>query len=149
MLILLSVTSSQKLKKLDGTNFPGKTLHDIVICLQLLLNTIVFTWKLLNEDNFQRIRFTLDNMMKCCTTEGVGNSVRKAQVITFTDEDLLWSLGLLGTHSPQVLSDTVLFTLGMSCALRAGKEHRLLHSIPFKSQFEFLCDENAHMYFHY
>ena len=138
-----------EIKKLDGTDFPPKTLYDIVICIQFLLDTIGFSWKLLNETVFNRIRYTLDNMMKRRTADGIGNSVRKAQVITFTDEDLLWSLGILGVHSPQVLLDTVLFVLGMSCALRAGKEHRQLRSIPFNSQFEFLHDEEGKLYFRY
>ena len=140
-----------EVKKLDGTDFPGKTLYDIVICLQFLLDTMGYCWKLLNESEsvFLKIRYTLDNMMKRHTAEGIGNSVRKAQVITFMDEDLLWSLGLLGVHSPQVLLNTVLFVLGMSCALRVGKEHRQLCSIPFNSQFEFLYDEDAKLYVRY
>ena len=56
----------------------------------------------------------------------IGTNIRKAEVSTFMDEDLFWSLGLLGTHSPDVLVHTVLFLLGMSCALHAGKEHRNL-----------------------
>ena len=127
-----------EVKKLDGSDFPGKTLYDIVLWLQFLLETMGFCWKLLNEEVFQRICYALDNMMKCHTSEGLGNGIRRAQVISFTDEDLLWSLGLLGIHSPVVLMNTVLFVFGMSCALRAGKEHRLLRSLPFKSQFEFI-----------
>ena len=73
--------------------------------------------------------------MKQHTAEGLGNDVRKAEVLTFTDEGLLWSLGLLGCHTPQALIDTVVFKLGLSCALHSGKEHHSLCSIPFNSQF--------------
>ena len=59
------------------------------------------------------------------------------------DEDLLWNLGLLGTSSPTILLSTVVFLLGKGCALRAGKEHRVLQSSPFKSQCKFLCDGNV------
>ena len=59
------------------------------------------------------------------------------------DEDLFWSLGLLGINSPSVLLNTVVFVLGMSCGLRAGEEHRSLHSTPFNSQFEFCYDNTG------
>ena len=42
-----------------------------------------------------------------------------------------------------------MFTIGLSCSLRAGKKHYNLRSIPFDSQFTFLCDHNEKLYFHY
>ena len=87
--------------------------------------------------------------MKQRTSDGIGISVKQAEILTFTDEDLLWSLGLLGTHSPQVLLHTVVFSLGLSCALRAGQEHRNLRSIPFNSQFKFLYDSSGKLYFNF
>ena len=98
-----------EVKKLDGSDFPGKTLYDIGICLQLYLETKRFAYKLLNEESFSKIRFTLDNIMKKRASDGLGNGACQAQVLSFTDEDLLWSLGLLGIHSPTVLLDTVVF----------------------------------------
>ena len=138
-----------KIRKVDGSDFPAKTLYDIVICLQFFLETQGFNYKLLNNDGLSKIRFTLDNLMKKRTEDGVGNSVRRAHVLSFTDEDLLWSLGFLGTHDPFVLMNTVVFLLGMTCALRAGQEHRKLRSIPFRSQFEFLYDDQARMCLRY
>ena len=41
-----------EVKKLDGTDFPGRTLYDIVICIQFHLESIGFAWKLLNQDGF-------------------------------------------------------------------------------------------------
>ena len=69
--------------------------------------------------------------------------------MTFTDEDLLWSLELLGTYSPEVLLHTVVFSLGLHCALRAGKEHRSLRSPPFKSQFQILNDSGGKVFVRY
>ena len=87
--------------------------------------------------------------MKKRASDGLGNGVCQAQVLSFMDEDSLWSLGLLGTHSPTVLLDTVVFLLGMSCRLRAGEEHRSVRSPPFRSQFEFCYDEKCQLYFKY
>ena len=138
-----------KVKKVDGSDFPARTLYDIIICLQFYLETIGFSWRLLTDDIFKEVKFTVDNLMKQHTTEGVGMSVRKAEILTFMDEDLLWSLGLLGTQNPEVLLNTVLFLLGMTCALRAGKEHRNLRSRPFHSQFQFLYDGDGKQFIRY
>ena len=40
-----------------------------------------------------------------------------------------------------------MYLIGLNCALRAGKEHRVLRSIPFDSQFEWVRDEKLHVYF--
>ena len=78
-----------EVRKLDGSEFPSKTLYDIVICLQFHLETLGFTFKLLNDDTFSKIRFTLDNLMKKRVAEGVDSAVRQAQVLSFSDTDML------------------------------------------------------------
>ena len=138
-----------EVKKLDGSDYPGKTLYDIIISLQFHLELCGINWKLLNDEELTQVRFTLDNMMKLRTSQGVGNRVRKAEVLTEFDEEILWSMGLLGTWSPVVLLNTVIFLIGKGCALRAGKEHRLLRSPPFKSQFEFFTDNEGNPYIRY
>ena len=138
-----------EVKKVNGEDFPARTLYDIVICLQFYLETIGFSWKLISHDAFRDVKFMLDNLMKERTSDGIGISVKQAEVLTFTDEDVLWSLGLLGTHNPQTLLHTVVFMLGLSCALRAGKEHRKLRSPPFSSQFTFLYDSEGKMFMRY
>ena len=138
-----------EVKKVDGSDFPPRTLYDIIICVQFWLESNGINWRLVSDGDFQDLKFTLDNPMKECAACGLGNKVRKAEILTFTDEDLLWSLGLLGCHTPQVLSNTVVFMLGLTCALRAGKEHSSLRSIPFRSQFQVLHDSSGNMYIRY
>ena len=122
-----------EVKKLDGSDFPPHTLYDIVICLQFHLESIGFSWKLLSQEMFHEVRFSLDNLMKIRTSEGIGNNVRQAQILSTFDEELLWGLELLGDSSLQVLLDTVVFLIGKGCALRAGKEHRQLRAPPYNS----------------
>ena len=66
-----------EVKKLDGNEYPGRTLYDIVICLQFHFELLGFAWKLLNNDDFKEICFTLDNLMKLRTSQGIGISVKK------------------------------------------------------------------------
>ena len=59
-----------EVKKIDGSDLPTRTLYDIVICLQFHLETLGYNYRLLNQDDFSEIRFTLDNMMKLRTSQG-------------------------------------------------------------------------------
>ena len=85
--------------------------------MQFHLETIGFAWKLLNQVHFKEIRFTLDNVMKIRVSQGIGNSVCKAQLLTGFEEEYLWSIGLLGVHNPDTLLNTVIFVMGKGFAL--------------------------------
>lgn len=47
-------------------------------------------------------------------------------MFTIEEEDKLWESGVLGSHSPQVLLNTMIFLFGINFAFRSGKEHRTL-----------------------
>ena len=138
-----------EVKKLDGSEFPGRTLYDILICVQFKLETMGFHSRLLNDKPLKDIRFTLDNVMKMRTAEGVGTTVKQAQVLTDFDEEFLWNLGFLGMWNPTVLSNTVLFVIGKGCALHAGKQHRCLRAPPFESQFQYVRDNSGEFIIRY
>ena len=70
-----------EVKKMDGTNFPGKTLYEILISVQFYLETLGYGWKLLNYAKFREVKLTLDNMIKLCTSQGVRIKVKKAQFL--------------------------------------------------------------------
>ena len=60
-----------EVKKVNGNPYPAKTLYDIVICVQFQLELMGFCYKLLNDDDFRQIKWSLDNIMKMHTSEGV------------------------------------------------------------------------------
>ena len=116
-----------EVRKLDGSEFPAKTLsYQIVVCVQFYLETQGFLWRLLEDKRFDEVKFTLDNTMKSCTAAGIGITVNQVDVLSQTDQDILWSKGVLGTDTPEKLLHTVLFVVGLNCALCAGQEHRAL-----------------------
>ena len=106
-----------KVKKLDGTNYPGKTLYHSVICIQFHLKCLGFAFKLVNDPAFKDLKYTSDNTLKAHTSQGIGISVKQAEILTATDKDLLWSLGCLGMSHPQQLLNTVIFSIGKGFAL--------------------------------
>ena len=148
-LIFALVRFITEVKNVDGKDFPPKTLYDILICIQFHLETMGIYWKLLNEQVFSDVRYTLDNLMKLRTEQGLGRSVKKAQILSSSDEELLWSLGLLGIQTPNQLLNTLVFVIGKGCALHAGKEYHKLRAQPFNSQFRFLKDDTGKTFLRY
>ena len=67
-----------EVRKLDGSMFPGKTIYDLVVCVQMHLETFGFTWKLIDDPEFNELKYTLDNVMKQRVSDGVGLSVHQA-----------------------------------------------------------------------
>ena len=138
-----------EVKRLDRKYFPGKTLHHLIICIQFHLECLGFAFKLVNNPAFCDVKFTLDNTMKACVRQGIGISVKRAEVLTATNKDLLWSMELLGMAYPEQLLNTVIFCIRKGFALRAGQEHRALRGLPFNSQFKFMHDTDGEIFLWY
>ena len=139
----------REIKKMNGEQFPAKTLYEIVMCMQFHLESIGFLWHLLSDNLFVDLKFTLDNVMKERASLNVGGPVKKAEVLSEMDVDILWENKILGIDTPQKLLNTVFVTIGMSCALRAGKEHQKLCAIPLNSQFSYHVDATGKYYLKY
>ncbi len=92
-----------EVKKLNGNDFPPKTIYKIIVCIQMHLESKGLFWKLLDDKDpeFIKLRYTCDNIMKEHASGGLGSLVRQAQVISYNDENLLWSNGFLGSLSPE------------------------------------------------
>ncbi len=50
-----------EVKKLDGSEFPGSSLYQIIICIQFHIEKNGMKVKLLDDPSFVKLRFTLDN----------------------------------------------------------------------------------------
>ena len=90
-----------KVKKANGEDFLGKTLYQIIVCSQFLLECMAFAFKVINDPAFEDLKFMLDNTMKARLLQGIRISVCKAEILSAKDENLLWSLGFLGTSHPE------------------------------------------------
>ncbi len=69
----------------DGGEYEGKTLYDIVICLQFHFEKSGLFWKLIDDAEFQSLKWTLDNLMKSRCSSRLG-SLGSAKPISFEEE---------------------------------------------------------------
>ncbi len=70
--------------------------------------------------------------MKRLQAAGIGSAQRKAEPISFDEEELLWQKGILGAGSPQSLVNTMFYMNGLYFALRGGNKHRNLRHQPLQ-----------------
>ncbi len=101
--------------------------------IQLHLKKSGLDWKLLDDKEFLSVRNTLDNLMKDRAHSRVGVE-KKFDPITVENEEELWLQGLLGSDSPKQLRETVMYLVGLSFALRGGKEQWSLRCPPYDPQ---------------
>ena len=113
---------SEILKKNDQ-EYLGKTLYEMLICIQFHLETLGYYYKLLDDDRFADVKYTLDNIMKDRASKGIVRPRRKSDVLSAFDEDVLWETGVVGLTTSQQIQNLVFLIIGMGCAMRAGKEH--------------------------
>ena len=79
---------------------------------------------------FAEVRAVLDAELKRLNATGNYVEKKKANVITIEMEEMLWENGLLGDHTPEVLSNALVYMIGFCFALRSGEEHRRLRQKP-------------------
>ncbi|XP_064387890.1 zinc finger MYM-type protein 2-like [Halichondria panicea] len=97
-----------------------------------------------NDYRFDGLRGTRDTVSRQLREDGVGSSVKHAEVITYEEEDKLWDREVLGSSTPKCLFSTIFFMNGKVLCLRGGRGHRALKL----SQFTFGV-ENKREYVEY
>ncbi len=123
-----------EVKRLDGSEFPGRTLYNIVLLIQFYLEKSGLMWHLLSDDGgFVKVKCTLDNVMKAWAKAGICPKV-SSKPIELSEEDKMWKSGVLGEHDPVTLRNTVQYLVGLAFALRGGEEHRALRAPKFDPQ---------------
>ena len=134
-----------EIRKVNKADYPGDTLHEMVICLQLYFEQIGKPYKLLQDPHFIQLRNTLDGLMQDRAKAGLGIRRRQAQIITQQEEDLMWEKGVLGTSDASRLLKTMVYMLGVNFALRAAQDHRNLRWSP-NPQLQVLRDSENHQF---
>ena len=107
------------LKKQDGTEYPGNSLHGLVCAIQRYLKSQCGKdFRFFNDDFFSKLRTSLDTVMKEGSAAGIGVHSKRAKVITFDEENQLWSKNILGDGNDKQSVETLVYLLGLHFALR-------------------------------
>ena len=132
----------REVKKIDGSDYPPNTIRELVLMIQMHLHENEVYWKLLDDPVFLCLCNVVDNTMKERHAQGLG--VRKSsEIISLDVENKLFESGILGESSPLQLLRTVIYMLGLHCALRGGIEHNNLRRPGCNSQISLETDKRG------
>ena len=89
-----------EVRKKDGNAFVPNTLHHICCGIMRYLRTNGFPQiGIFKDSGFSQFRMVLDSEMKRLQSAGIGANRRKAEPITFEEEEILWQKCILGDCS--------------------------------------------------
>ena len=132
----------REVKKLDGSDYPPNTLREMIVMIQMYLQSNGINWKLLDGYSFVGLRNVLDNTMKERHAAGLG--VRKSsEIITPQIERKLLESGVIGLDDPQKLLNGVIYFLGIYLALRGVAEHNSLRRPGCDPQIKITTDSRG------
>ena len=132
----------REIRKLNRSEYPPNTIRELVIMIQMYLNECGICWKLLDWPQFVNLRNVVDNTMKERHSMGLGVRT-SAEVISLQQENLMFESGVLGEDTPIKLLRTVIYMVGLHCALRGGVEHSNLRRPGADSQFKITTDDRG------
>ena len=116
-----------EVRRKDGKHYPPNTVHQLCCGLLRRLRQYNPSLDIFKNPEFDAFRRTLDAEMKRLRrAPDMPLGPKRAEPISGIEEETLWENGLLGSHSPQALVDTMVYMAGLYFALRSGDEHRQL-----------------------
>ena len=89
-----------EVRKVDGSEYPGKTLYHLVVSIQKFVNSEGKNWKLLEAGSFTKIRTVLNNLMMERAKANIGTIKHQAELINSEIKDKLWASGQLCEENP-------------------------------------------------
>ncbi|XP_062572787.1 uncharacterized protein LOC134234758 [Saccostrea cucullata] len=110
----------------SGGEYHPNTLSEIVISIQHFLRGSGRFDNFLDDTDFAYMPPVLDAKMKELSRMGIGISRKQADIISAEQENEMWERGILETDTAKMLVDTLLYSIGLNFALRAGQKHQNL-----------------------
>ncbi len=138
-------TFINEIKRMDGQDYPPNTVYSIIVMIQLFLEKKGRTWKLLDGPMFNSVRNMVDNIMKHWSMARIAQKVKRSEPISITDKEEMWDFGVLGEENPDSLRSMVMYLIGLTFALRGGKEHRTLRNPHFDPQIVVKTSEKSRL----
>lgn len=105
-----------EVRKEDSSEYPGKTIYEMISSLQgYLRHCCKRDLYLIDKKGckFRSLNSSLNFNLKDRAGQGLGTVTKQAEIITPSKIDYLWERGFLGSSSPELLRDTLVFVLGI------------------------------------
>ena len=109
-----------EIRNQKGKEYHGNTIYEILMSLQHFLRQNDRGLNFNSDFQFSGLRNILDAKMKFLAREGIDIHRKKADVIYFEQEDLLWQNGIFRDDTSQKLLDTDFYSNGIKFCLRGG-----------------------------
>ena len=113
-------------RKANGDDYPPSTLHQLLLRFMREHNPDCPNFLDKSDNRFRPLHRTLDSYFHKLHSEGVGRQTKHAEIISSDEERQLWESDVLNTTTPKGLQNAVFYTIGKTCCLRGGQEHRAL-----------------------
>ena len=131
----MAVPFATEVRKVNGEQYPPKTLHHYLIGIQQHIrgqksNAINF----MTDKEFTGLRKLLDSLYRRLHAQEVGCSAQPTESLTAEDEEKLWTTCVLNQDTPAGLLNCVFFLSGKNVCLQGGAEHRDLKLSQFKRE---------------
>ena len=112
-------------RKVNGQEYPPRTLKEIVACIQHNLNyELKQPWSIFKDEAFMEPREILDAVMKRSARHGNVKEKKRAATISIESEEKLWKTGVFGRGTPRQVIDTLIYYFGIHFSDRARQEQR-------------------------
>ena len=128
-----------EIRKKDGSEYEPDSLRVMLASLDRHLREKDAAFSIAKDIEFSNSRKVLEGKARLLRQEGFGKRPNAAKALTSQDEELLWSKGVLGSHSPQSLIQTMWFLLTQHFGLRCCQEHHDMYI----EDFAFSTDDSG------
>ena len=129
-----------EVRKKDGGDYRHEVLYSLFCGLNRLSREKHPALSLFHSPELKCFQQTLDGRLKELQSKQQPFK-KQAEAISATDENVMWKHGVLGTHSPDTVINSLVFLTGKLFVLRGGKEQRDLSP----EQFEFEGQDDGSM----
>ena len=118
-----------EMRKEDGCEYTPRSIAQFIAGLQRHISLQKDKQVRLSDPSnpvFAALHRTLENRFRQLHAKGVGTTRKQAEVVSYKEEEELWTKGVLTSTSPMGLLRAVFFYNGLNFVLRGGEEHRRL-----------------------
>ena len=112
------------LRKEDGKEYPGNTVFQLVCGLQRYLEFKGRVVQFFKDVKFKDIKYAVDKTMQPRTSEGMGITKQKVDIVSIDQESRLWEKGFLGSQDGEYLLNAVFGVIGIHFGMRGVEDHR-------------------------